>query len=450
MSSSKIAQLSLFQLTQSLETPLPVLAMRLDSFQSLAKTWIGFLKNEKLKSEIWFKLPEEGHTIELISDFTRSGYSEKVYYCQLEEAMSLEPELSKPSLMAQKTRRFTSLFLSTSIHLQREHFLVIVGSRFCGVLLARQETNSVFGPVNVAYSLDPEVTESILQGIQQRIVITDTTPTEALNNHFTLESLPKLPEAELLDSLLRSQVVANEAERANQKTLNTSSTDLVSTVFFQNLVQEMSFLQTNMKTALRLLESMQGKREQRERYLEFVQRECNRQNSLVTALQELVEINGYESDFPPSRHLEDLIPAIVSTYQPLAKERDIILGYTLPPELPAVTCPDNWLQRILHHLLDNSLKFTPEKGQVQVTCQHKRDWLEISVRDNGVGIDLSDQPFIFNCFYRGRNNKDEEKNGVGLGLTAAMQMVERSGGTIKINSQPNKGTLITITLKVAE
>ena len=313
MSSSNISQLSLFQLTQSLETPLPVLTMSLTSFQSLAKTWIGFLKNEKLKSEIWFKLPEENLTITQLSDFMRSGYCEKVYYCQPEEVMPLEPKLSKPSLMAQKTRKFTSLYLSTSIHLQREHFLVIVGTRFCGLLMARQETNSVFGPLKLAYSLEPQVIESILLGIQQRIVITDTTPTEALNNHFILESMPKLPEAALLDSLLRGQIIANEAEQANQKAVNMSSTELISPVFFQNLVQEMSFLQTNMKTALLLLESMQGKREQRERYLEFVQRECNRQNLLVTALQELVEINGYESNFLPSRHLEDLIPAIVST-----------------------------------------------------------------------------------------------------------------------------------------
>lgn len=69
--------------------------------------------------------------------------------------------------------------------------------------------------------------------------------------------------------------------------------------------------------------------------------------------------------------LADIVPGVVSTYQPIAQEKGIQLGYSVPVGLPSVSCLETWLRQIVIHLLNNSLKFSSPGGQlrVQVTLQ---------------------------------------------------------------------------------
>ncbi|NJL84469.1 MAG: HAMP domain-containing histidine kinase [Chloroflexaceae bacterium] len=151
---------------------------------------------------------------------------------------------------------------------------------------------------------------------------------------------------------------------------------------------------TNMKTALRLLESKQLKREQRQRYLDLLYGECERQNSLIEGTLSLVELKVDAAAVMTPTQLDDLVPAIVSTFQPLAAEKGILLGYTIPPALPQVVCPSSWLRQIILNLLNNSLKYTPPEGRVSVQATQIGDRIELTVKDTGIGIDASDLPKI--------------------------------------------------------
>jgi signal transduction histidine kinase len=138
----------------------------------------------------------------------------------------------------------------------------------------------------------------------------------------------------------------------------------------------------------------------------------------------------------------------VSTYQPIAEELGITLGYTLAPALPAVALTGAELRSILQHLLHNSLKFTPPQGKVQVRGIVQRQMVELTVTDTGIGIEMADLPKVFNLFFRGRKSLQEEQPGAGLGLTLVKEILTRRGGNIKVNSHPGRGSQFQIFLPV--
>ncbi|HBY75719.1 MAG TPA: hypothetical protein DEG47_01615 [Cyanobacteria bacterium UBA11148] len=216
----------------------------------------------------------------------------------------------------------------------------------------------------------------------------------------------------------------------------------------KRVVQELKTPLTNMKTALTLLDSPQLKPAQRQRYMQLLNTECDRQNSLITGLLDLVQIDEpSEATTIPSVELAEIIPGVVSTYQPLAQEKGIQLGYTIPTALPAVACLETWVRQIAIHLLHNSLKFTPKGGQVRVVGTQKGDCVQLIFSDTGIGISSTDIPNIFELFYRGRTLPGEEM-GAGLGLTIVERLLRRCGGSISVTSQLGKGSTFQVLLPI--
>lgn len=219
-------------------------------------------------------------------------------------------------------------------------------------------------------------------------------------------------------------------------------------VLLKRVAQELKTPLTNMKTALSLLNSPQLKPAQRQRYMQLLHTECDRQNSLITRLLELVEID----EDPPntvisSVDLADIIPGIVSIYQPLAEEKGIQLGYTIPADLPLVCCLETWVRQITINLLHNSLKFTPPGGQVRVVATVQGDYIQLVFSDTGIGIAPTDIPKIFEIFYRGRSPSSEDA-GAGLGLTIVKRLLIRCGGSISVTSNLGQGSQFQVLLPI--
>ena len=104
------------------------------------------------------------------------------------------------------------------------------------------------------------------------------------------------------------------------------------------------------------------------------------------------------------------------------------------------------LRSILTNLLTNAIKYSPEGGEVHLalTCEHSK--ISFHVRDQGIGIPVSDQPHLFEAFYRGGNIGHIP--GSGLGLTVAKKCVDLHGGKISVTSEVGVGTTFTVTLPV--
>jgi signal transduction histidine kinase len=115
--------------------------------------------------------------------------------------------------------------------------------------------------------------------------------------------------------------------------------------------------------------------------------------------------------------------------------------------------PGEWdaerLERVLTNLLDNAIRYSPEGGDVSVELTSEESpsgpWAVIAIRDQGVGIPLADLPHIAQPFYRGGNVRGVMP-GTGIGLAGGRGIVEQHGGTIAIDSQEGRGTVVTISL----
>jgi two-component system, OmpR family, phosphate regulon sensor histidine kinase PhoR len=216
-----------------------------------------------------------------------------------------------------------------------------------------------------------------------------------------------------------------------------------------HLMQELCTPLTNIKTALKLLESPGIKQIQRQRYLELIRSECDRQNSLIAGVTRLLAIDrpADATEIIPIQ-LSQIIPGIVSTYQPLAEEKGIRLGYTVPDDLPTITCVESWLRQITIDLLHNGIKYTPDGGHVFVRASVQGEYVQLEFRDTGIGIPQPEIPKIFDRFYRVRHASERQSNGAGVGLTIVQNILTRCGGSISVTSQVGAGSKFRVLLPI--
>jgi len=121
-----------------------------------------------------------------------------------------------------------------------------------------------------------------------------------------------------------------------------------------------------------------------------------------------------------------------------------VLG--LPKELPPVRADVIRLERILHNLLENAVKYSPDGGYIRVSAKMDSEHLVIGVSDQGIGISQQDQAKLFAPFQRLENSRVEGVKGIGLGLLVCRRLVEAHGGRIWVESEPGKGSTFFFTL----
>lgn len=460
MSPPSSASSSLYQVAQRF-TPTPVsLSVSLMTLETVVNSLFDLLREQNIQTIVWAKLPPVLQCWAKIELYQEGGHLKRLYWCHTRQN---PPHFSKSQLRSP----IIPVVLEPSSQIKRDFFLLALSADFCSAIVAQEEATDksegqTFNPIDIPYlkliySFEPALIQGILESVKQWITITDTTPEELLIDPALPFELPPSAPADILSHLLLKQIQETESSLTNSTAFNqvqNTLRELSNLVNFKgqllkDLSQELSVPLTNIKTALKLLDSMQSKREQRQRYIELLQRECQRQNVILLGLQEFVQLDqNTPAEINTSLKLEDLIPGIVSTYQPLAEEKGIVLGYTVPAGFPAVNCPEVWLRQIVLNLLSNSLKFTPARGRVFVEAQLKNDLVEIKVKDTGIGIDKQDLPHIFDSFYRGKNTLPDSVAGAGLGLTVVQQLVQRCGASLKVDSHRGRGTIFTLNFPV--
>lgn len=136
----------------------------------------------------------------------------------------------------------------------------------------------------------------------------------------------------------------------------------------------------------------------------------------------------------------------VDAARPAAQARNIALTAVIAPMLFMDADPHR-LQQVVSNLLTNALKFTPERGSIQVRAERADDRARIVVRDTGMGIGCDLLPRIFDRFQQGNSSTTRTHAGLGLGLAIVKHLVEQHGGQIAAASEgPGCGSTFTITL----
>ena len=453
---TSVSDISLYQLTQLPNIPSASVVVSANTFKSYVTILVDFLIKHRLKPKIWVKLPQTTTWFNKIDKYQQYGQAETIYLCR-----NLKYH-SKTFLNKQKASSlgYIPFQLTTNPWLKREFFVVVLSPQFSVLLIAQWQKGKIqVGAsgkrlqqpyVNMLLSFEPAKIQAVLQGLRTAIASPNAHDLVSKLDIAFAANNPSDPQ--LITHFLAQQINHTESWQKSAKSFYQSQPKIVdfaelSTLqgeFLHNLVRELRSPITHIKTALSLLESKQIKGEQRQRYLDMLNYECERQNSLITGVLDLLQIDTTTKI--EYLKLDDFVPGIVSTYQPLAREKDIQLGYTIPAQLPPVSCPTPWLRQIIINLLHNSLQFTPAKGRVFVQAALKDDYLEISVSDTGVGIENKELAKIFQGFYRGKATLNHKVAGAGLGLTHVQQLVRRCGGSISVNSKIGKGSTFKVLL----
>jgi two-component system, sensor histidine kinase ChiS len=150
-----------------------------------------------------------------------------------------------------------------------------------------------------------------------------------------------------------------------------------------------------------------------------------------------------------SINLHSIVKLIISISEPLIGNKDLIIGTSIEPDSFYVSGDENRLQQILLNIIGNAIKFT-ESGNIEISAEfspENNDEIIISVRDTGMGIAKEDQQRIFELFEQAGGPISKYKTGTGIGLSISRQLIELHGGKIWVDSEPNKGSCFSFTLK---
>lgn len=144
--------------------------------------------------------------------------------------------------------------------------------------------------------------------------------------------------------------------------------------------------------------------------------------------------------------LREILEAIANFASAIAQDRNIQFLSNIPDHLPKVLGNESGLREAIGNLVENALKYTPERGYVLLGVEVKPDTIYIYVQDTGVGIPDADLPRLFERNFRGRQ-ADGDILGTGLGLAIANELVQKMEGSIHVISQVGKGSTFAVTLK---
>jgi len=247
------------------------------------------------------------------------------------------------------------------------------------------------------------------------------------------------------DPSLGAVVVLNDVSRLREL-------DRMKTLFVSNVSHELRTPISNIKLYLALLE--RGKPEKQARYMEVLQQESTRLQSLIENLLDLSRLDaGRTQIIPRPVNLEDLVTNLVEIHRQAAAAKDLDLE-TQFSQAPPANGDRNQIIQVLTNLVTNAMSYTPPGGKITIrlgTAEAEgRQYVTIAVADTGIGIPPDELSHIFDRFFRGEQSRTLSVPGTGLGLAIVQEIVELHQGRIEVQSEVGQGSTFTVWLPAAD
>lgn len=142
---------------------------------------------------------------------------------------------------------------------------------------------------------------------------------------------------------------------------------------------------------------------------------------------------------------DEVVAACVARARPLAERKRIRLRVA-PVSDGALAGDRELMEYAVYNLLTNAIKYSPAETEVTVSGRRRGERVEISVRDQGIGMDRQELRKIFQKFYRTRRAEASGEAGTGIGLSIVQEIIAQHGGSIEVESEPGKGSCFTVVL----
>ncbi len=224
--------------------------------------------------------------------------------------------------------------------------------------------------------------------------------------------------------------------------------DQFRTKLFMNISHELRTPLTLISGPIESLLSKNSLSTDVERKLKISQRNSNRLKQLV---EQILDLNRLESDQLILRISKIDVPKTLiffsNSFQSLFDYNQISFKLDLPTEGLNLYADVDKLEKIITNLITNAVKFTPKGGSIQLNCTSTPEDIQFIFKDTGVGIPPDKLPTIFNRFETSAKDSTDYREGLGLGLSITKEYIELHGGSIKVESEINIGTVFTITFK---
>ncbi|MFN2452679.1 MAG: ATP-binding protein [Pyrinomonadaceae bacterium] len=145
--------------------------------------------------------------------------------------------------------------------------------------------------------------------------------------------------------------------------------------------------------------------------------------------------------------IDDVVRETLATLHPVAKKKRIRLVEQPATQLPPVAADKMLITQVVTNLVDNAIKFSPERTAVTITTALEADTVRVSIEDRGYGIPPESLDRVWEKFYRvARDGQDKEQESTGLGLSFVREVVEQHGGTVALESEVGRGSKFSFTL----
>ncbi|HEX8288833.1 MAG TPA: GAF domain-containing sensor histidine kinase [Pyrinomonadaceae bacterium] len=184
-------------------------------------------------------------------------------------------------------------------------------------------------------------------------------------------------------------------------------------------------------------------------FLEIIATESQRLSKMLTtflSVSNLEQTDKQEMEKTPVK-VDSVVREVVDEMQERAKRKRIRLVEQANPHIPPVAADKGLIQRVVSHLVDNAIKYSPERTSVIISTILEADFLRVVVEDKGYGVPASERDKIWQKFYRiARDGQDKEEESTGLGLSLVKEIVEQHGGQVGVESEIGQGSKFSFTL----
>lgn len=182
------------------------------------------------------------------------------------------------------------------------------------------------------------------------------------------------------------------------------------------------------------------------RFVDIIRQENRRMNSQVERVLQMALIDKKDFELSIGEfNLHEVIQQAVDNFSLQVEKREGVLQTDLQAEKPVIEGDATHIASIIHNLLDNANKYSPEKPDITISTRDVPLGVEITVTDKGMGISKEVRKHIFDKFYRVHTGNIHDVKGFGLGLSYVKAIVTAHRGFIDVKSEPGKGSSFSLT-----
>ena len=239
---------------------------------------------------------------------------------------------------------------------------------------------------------------------------------------------------ESVDSAIKRSVVLND--RMNSDFVNTVSHDLRSPL-------------TAIIGYVDLLGRVGPLNDKQKEFVHQVQLSVGTVTELINDLLELGRIEAGVGGSFEFIHFEDILNKALDGFKLRIEQKEIDLTSSISKKIPGIYGNPVRIRQLVDNLLENALKYSPDKGKINVSLQAEAGHLIFQVSDEGPGIPAEDRPFIFNKFFRG-SNISSKVDGSGLGLSIVKSIVDLHKAKVWVDSPEEGGSKFTVSFPISD